>query len=97
MAHAEHFMREMAIAGWTAGRRGEYVVVDTGDGVRLDRVEFGLKGNRTAEIGYWMDPVARGSGSCTGACGWTRGRRAAQAGAADTPGLVRIVADDSRR
>jgi RimJ/RimL family protein N-acetyltransferase len=73
-AHAEYFVREMAIAGWADRRRVEFVVVATGDGARLGRVGLGLDRNGSAEVGYWMDPAARGRGVATAAvralCRW---------------------------
>ncbi|GAB2593335.1 acetyltransferase [Paractinoplanes abujensis] len=72
LADAEFFVREMSIAGWDAGTRAEFVVV-AGE-VRLGRVGFGLDGSGAAQIGYWMDPAARGRGVATAAvralCGW---------------------------
>ncbi|MBL7256100.1 GNAT family N-acetyltransferase [Paractinoplanes lichenicola] len=69
---AAFFVREMAVAGWDAGTRAEFVVVD-GE-TRLGRVGFGLDGAGAAQVGYWMDPAARGRGVATEAlralCGW---------------------------
>ena len=82
MVDAEYFVREMAIGGWERGQRAEFVVeADAGEPVpraaesrRLGRVGFGLDGSGAAQIGYWMDPSARGRGIATAAvralCGW---------------------------
>jgi RimJ/RimL family protein N-acetyltransferase len=74
MEHADYFVREMAITAWDGGRRAEFVVVGTGDGARLGRVGLGLDGVGAAQIGYWMDPGARGRGVATDAvralCRW---------------------------
>ena len=76
LADADHFVREMAIAAWGRGQRAEFVVESAGDdeGRRLGRVGFGLDGGGAAQIGYWMDPAARGRGVATAAvralCGW---------------------------
>lgn len=74
MEHADHFVREMAIAAWDGGQRAEFVVVRTEDGTRLGRVGLGLDGAGAAQIGYWMDPGARGRGVATAAvralCRW---------------------------
>lgn len=74
MEHADHFVREMAIAAWDGGQRAEFVVVRTEDGARLGRVGLGLDGVGAAQIGYWMDPGARGRGVATAAvralCRW---------------------------
>ncbi|MEV4349349.1 GNAT family N-acetyltransferase [Actinoplanes sp. NPDC049596] len=74
MSDAEYFVREMAIAAWGRRQRAEFVVEETGvDGPR-GRVGFGLDGSGAAQIGYWMDPGARGHGLATAAvralCGW---------------------------
>ncbi|GAA0475119.1 acetyltransferase [Paractinoplanes deccanensis] len=74
MSDADFFVREMAIAGWEQGQRAEFVVEQAGEGVPLGRVGFGLDGSGAAQIGYWMDPKARGRGVATAAvralCGW---------------------------
>jgi RimJ/RimL family protein N-acetyltransferase len=50
------------------------VVEQVGDGTRLGRVGLGLDRLGGAQIGYWMDPAARGRGVATEAvralCGW---------------------------
>jgi RimJ/RimL family protein N-acetyltransferase len=74
LEHAEHFVREMAIRAWDRRERAEFVVEQVGDGTRLGRVGLGLDRLGGAQIGYWMDPAARGRGVATGAvralCGW---------------------------
>ncbi|WP_433301907.1 GNAT family N-acetyltransferase [Actinoplanes sp. CA-030573] len=62
---AEFFVREMAIAAWDRRQRAEFVVTSAGDGTRLGRVGLGLDGSGAAQIGYWMDPAARGRGVAT--------------------------------
>ena len=79
-ADAEYFVREMAIAAWAGRQRAEFVVesaeeVDAdGEARRLGRVGLGLDGGGAAQIGYWMDPAARGRGVATAAvralCAW---------------------------
>jgi RimJ/RimL family protein N-acetyltransferase len=99
--HAEHFVREMAIADWDRLERAEFVVEGAFDGERLGRVGLGLDRFVTggggdggsaggalagggsaggverlggAQVGYWMDPSARGHGVATAAvralCEW---------------------------
>ena len=72
LADADHFVREMAIAAWDRGQRAEFLV--EADDVRLGRVGLGLAGSNAAQIGYWLDPAARGRGVATAAvralCGW---------------------------
>jgi RimJ/RimL family protein N-acetyltransferase len=69
---ATHFVREIAIAGWERGTPAEFVVER--DGVRLGRVALWLDGNGAGQVGYWMDPAARGGGVATVAlralCRW---------------------------
>ena len=70
---AEFFVREMAIGAWERRERAEFVIVAAG-GERLGRVGLGLDGNGAAQVGYWMDPVARRRGVATRAlralCRW---------------------------
>jgi RimJ/RimL family protein N-acetyltransferase len=72
--HAEFFVHEMAIAAWEKRQRAEFVVVDSLDGARLGRVGLGLDGIGAGQVGYWMDPAARGRGVATAAvralCRW---------------------------
>lgn len=73
LSDAEYFVREMAIAAWDSRQRAEFLV-QGGTGERLGRVGLGLDGNGAAQIGYWMDPAARGRGVATSSvralCGW---------------------------
>ena len=74
--HAAYFVRDLAGAAWDDGRRAEFLVADTAVGTRLGRVGLGLRpyDPGAAEIGYWMDPRARGRGVATAAtralCQW---------------------------
>jgi RimJ/RimL family protein N-acetyltransferase len=76
MEHAAYFVRQMARAAWDDGRRAEFLIADTAAGTRLGRVGLGLRpyDPGAAEIGYWMDPQARGRGVATAAaravCRW---------------------------
>jgi len=73
MADAEYFVREMAVAAWDRRTRAEFVIEDRA-AVRLGRAGFGLDGRGAAQIGYRLDPAARGRGVATAAvlmlCGW---------------------------
>ncbi|MGP4100590.1 GNAT family N-acetyltransferase [Nonomuraea sp. KM90] len=57
----------------SAGRL-EFLAADAATGERLGRVGLGPRGDGTAEIGYWVDPRARGRGVATdavrAACRW---------------------------
>jgi RimJ/RimL family protein N-acetyltransferase len=74
--HAESFVRQLALAAWDSGRRAELLVASAVDGTRLGRVGLDLRPHEPggAEIGYWMDPRARGRGVATAAvralCRW---------------------------
>jgi RimJ/RimL family protein N-acetyltransferase len=74
--HAEFFVRRMTLAAWDEGRRAEFLVASAADGARLGRVGLDLRPHEpgAAEIGYWMDPRARGRGVATAAvralCRW---------------------------
>jgi RimJ/RimL family protein N-acetyltransferase len=74
MSDADYFVREMAIAAWERKERAEFVVEQGGKEEPLGRVGFGLDGSGAAQIGYWMDPRARGRGVATAAvralCEW---------------------------
>jgi RimJ/RimL family protein N-acetyltransferase len=65
--HAAFFVEELAIAGWDAGTRYEFLAEDAATGERLGRVGLGIGHRDAAEIGYWMDPRARGRGVATDA------------------------------
>lgn len=71
---ARFFVEEVALAGWASGRRLEFVAEDSAAGTRLGRVGLGLKPGGRAEIGYWVDPRARGRGVAADAtravCRW---------------------------
>ncbi|KAB8158871.1 GNAT family N-acetyltransferase [Streptomyces sp. 3MP-14] len=72
--HAEHFVEHLAVAGWNGGTRAEFLVEDAETARRLARVGLHLRGDRTAEIGYWADPAARARGvtsaAVAAACRW---------------------------
>ncbi|HZX01389.1 GNAT family N-acetyltransferase [Kribbella sp.] len=71
MEHARYFVEELAIA---SEARAEFVVEDAATGERLARVGLGLRGDGTAEVGYWTAPAARGRGVAPAAvralCRW---------------------------
>jgi RimJ/RimL family protein N-acetyltransferase len=78
--HAAFFVRQMTLAAWDTRSRAEFLVAETpaggAAGTRLGRVGLGLRPHDpgAAEIGYWMDPRARGRGVATAAvralCQW---------------------------
>ncbi|MDT0317279.1 GNAT family N-acetyltransferase [Streptomyces millisiae] len=73
-ADAEHFVRRLAVDGWAAGSRAEFLVEDAATADRLGRVGLHLRGDGTAEIGFWVAPAARGRGvaptAAAAACRW---------------------------
>ena len=79
--HAAYFVRQLARASWDSGQRAEFLVAETGAGTRLGRVALDLRPHDpgAGEIGYWMDPRARGRGVATAAvqtlCRWAFGAR----------------------
>jgi RimJ/RimL family protein N-acetyltransferase len=74
LEHAKAFVEDLAIAGWDRGRRAEFLVAEAATGRRLARIGLGLPTPGAGEVGYWVDPVARGRGVATAAvramCGW---------------------------
>ncbi|MDT0341589.1 GNAT family N-acetyltransferase [Streptomyces litchfieldiae] len=72
--HAEHFVERLVREGWATRRRVEYLAEDAATGERLGRAGLSLKTGGAAEVGYWVDPAARGRGVATTAvtalCGW---------------------------
>jgi RimJ/RimL family protein N-acetyltransferase len=74
--HAAFFVEQMAIASWDSGQRAEFLAQDDATRARLGRVGLNLSAATvgTAEIGYWVDPGARGRGVATdavrGVCRW---------------------------
>jgi RimJ/RimL family protein N-acetyltransferase len=71
---AAFFVEEVAIAGWDEGQRQEFVVEEASTETPLGRVGLGVRTSGSAEIGYWVDPRARGRGVATDAvravCRW---------------------------
>jgi RimJ/RimL family protein N-acetyltransferase len=74
LEHAAFFVEELAIAGWDNETRYEFLAEDGATGDRLGRVGLGIGHRGAAEIGYWVDPRARGRGVATDAvraiCAW---------------------------
>ncbi|MCK2219557.1 GNAT family N-acetyltransferase [Actinomadura sp. ATCC 31491] len=74
MEDAAFFVEQLAIAGGQSGQRLEFLAEEASTGERLGRVGVGLSAPGTAEIGYWVDPKARGRGVATDAvravCRW---------------------------
>jgi RimJ/RimL family protein N-acetyltransferase len=71
---AVYFVENLAIACWDSGQRAEFVAEEAATGTRLGRAGLGLDEAGSAEVGYWVDPRARGRGVATGAvraiCRW---------------------------
>jgi RimJ/RimL family protein N-acetyltransferase len=57
MEHAQYFVEHLAIGN---DQRIEFVVEEAGE--RLARVGLGLRGDGTAEVGFWTAPAVRGRG-----------------------------------
>jgi RimJ/RimL family protein N-acetyltransferase len=74
MEHARHFVEHIALELGARGERAEFVVEDAETGERLGRVGLGMRGDGTAEVGYWTAPAARGRGVAPAAvraiCRW---------------------------
>jgi RimJ/RimL family protein N-acetyltransferase len=62
--HAEGFV-EMAFDSWARRDRVEFVAEELGTGLPLGRIGMSLSPDRTGEVGYWVDPLARGRGVAT--------------------------------
>ncbi len=62
--HAIGFI-EMALQSWARRDRVEFVAEELGTGLQLGRFGMSLSQNRTGEVGYWVDPLARGRGVAT--------------------------------
>ncbi|TDC63253.1 GNAT family N-acetyltransferase [Streptomyces hainanensis] len=60
--HAAYFVERLAVEGWRSGTRAEFLAEDAGTAGRLGRVGLHLRGDRTAEIGFWVAPTSRGRG-----------------------------------
>lgn len=71
---AAFFVDEVAVGGWDRGERREFVVEEASSETPLGRVGLSGPSNGSAEIGYWVDPRARGRGVATDAvrtvCRW---------------------------
>jgi RimJ/RimL family protein N-acetyltransferase/DNA-binding transcriptional MerR regulator len=71
---AAFFVDQVALGGWESGLRAEFVAEDPATGRPLGRVGLGLRTDASGEIGFWVDPAARGRGVATTAvgavCGW---------------------------
>jgi RimJ/RimL family protein N-acetyltransferase len=69
-SHVEHSY----IAGWNGGRQAEFVAEDAATATPLGRVGLRRGEPGAAEVGYWVDPRARGRGVATTAvrtvCQW---------------------------
>lgn len=74
LEHAAFFVEQQAVGAWDRGQRAEFVAEDAAAGTRLGRVGLGLHEADAAEVGYWVDPRARGRGVATdavrAACQW---------------------------
>ncbi|MFI9837371.1 GNAT family N-acetyltransferase [Nonomuraea sp. NPDC051941] len=74
MEDAAFFVEQLAIAGAQSGQRLEFLAEEVSTRERLGRVGLWLGAPGTAEIGYWVDPKARGRGVATDAvravCRW---------------------------